>query len=61
MPKDSITKPDNFLADTVNAKRRRFGYVDGFRFGLGFFVAGLLLTVIVGGLAWALVAYGHVH
>ncbi len=61
MAKDTITKPDNFLADAMTAKRRRIGYVDGFRFGLGFFVAGLLLVFIVGGLAWAITVLGHIR
>jgi hypothetical protein len=58
--KDS-PKQDNFLADVGRPKRPRLGYVDGFRFGLGFFVAGLLLIVIIGSGAWLLVTFAHVR
>lgn len=53
------TKPDHFLADAVKAKTSRVSYSDGFRFGFGFFVAGVLVTLILGGLSWA--AYGLMH
>jgi hypothetical protein len=55
MPKKP--KPDNFLAEALRPRSSRIvGYLDGFRFGFGFFIAGLLISVILGGLAWGLIA-----
>ncbi|HEX3082075.1 MAG TPA: hypothetical protein VHQ86_02375 [Candidatus Saccharimonadia bacterium] len=52
--KDFNPKHDNFLADAVHTKQRHLGYMDGFRFGFGFFVAGLVIALILAGLAWAI-------
>ena len=53
-------KHDNFLIDAVKPKPRpphtSLGYVDGFRFGFGFFIAGLVVAIILGILAWGAVA-----
>ena len=49
-------KKDNFLADAVQAREPILSYRDGFRFGFGFFIAGLVVSLLVGGLAWAIVA-----
>jgi len=54
-------KPDHFLADAIKAKSQKVSYGDGFRFGFGFFIAGLLITVIVSGLAWGAYALMHLH
>jgi hypothetical protein len=59
--KDISSKHDNFLADAVKAKDQRLGYLDGLRFGLGFFMAGLITTVILGGLSWAVIVSLHLH
>lgn len=56
-----MNKSDNFLADATRAARPKVGYVDGFRFGIGFFVAGLLMLLIVGGLTYAAITFGHLH
>jgi hypothetical protein len=57
MKKDTSVKHDNFLADAVKpARSKHIGYLDGFRFGFGFFTAGLLVTLILAGLSWAMVA-----
>jgi hypothetical protein len=52
---------DNFLAEAVHGKKRAdsIGYVDGFRFGFGFFIAGLLIALILGGGAWGVVVLLH--
>lgn len=51
---------DNFLVEAVHGKDRgRIGYVDGFRFGFGFFIAGLLIAIILGGGTWAAVTFLH--
>jgi hypothetical protein len=56
MPKKKA-KHDNFLADAIiDRDQRVLGYLDGFRFGVGFFVAGVLLSLILGVLTWGLVA-----
>ncbi len=47
-------KSDNFLRDEINEQRSRFNYVDGFRFGFGFFIAWLLGLLLVGLAAWGL-------
>ncbi len=50
-------KPDHFLADAVGTRRPvTLSYRDGFRFGIGFMVAMLLIWTILGGLCWAAVA-----
>ena len=56
-----MPKHDNFLADAINSKDKRVGYTDGFRFGFGFFVAGLLVTLLVGGIAWGVILALNLH
>jgi hypothetical protein len=56
-----ITKHDNFLADAIKPKVPRLGYLDGLRFGLGFFMAGLITAVFLGGLTWAIIVTMHLH
>jgi hypothetical protein len=55
------TRPDNFLAEAVKSKPVRLSYFDGFRFGIGFFVANLLMLLILGALAWGVVLAFHLH
>lgn len=61
------TKPDKFLLDAVRGKARpplrpgSISYADGFRFGFGFFIAGLVVTLILGAIAWATAALLHLH
>jgi hypothetical protein len=48
-------KHDHFLADVArNNHNRRVSYWDGFRFGLGFITANLLVLVVLSGLTWLL-------
>jgi len=47
-------KSDNFLRDEIQQERSRFNYIDGFRFGFGFFIAFLLGLLLVGLVAWGL-------
>lgn len=56
-------KHDNFLADAIKPPKpnQRVGYLDGFRFGFGFFIAGLLITISLAGLAWGVVLLLHLH
>jgi hypothetical protein len=54
-------KPDHFLADAIKAKTPRVSYTEGFRFGFGFFVAGLLVSIILGGLSWGAYTLMHLH
>jgi hypothetical protein len=56
-----MVKHDNFLADITQTKKQKVSYVDGFRFGFGFFIAGLLITVILGLLTWGIILLLHVH
>lgn len=56
-----MPKHDNFLADAIHTKDKRIGYTDGFRFGFGFFVAGLFVTLLVGAVAWGIVAAFNIH
>jgi hypothetical protein len=56
-----MVKHDNFLADITAAKKPRISYVDGFRFGFGFFLAGLFLALILGLLTWGIILLMHVH
>jgi hypothetical protein len=61
-----MPKSDNFLVDAIGPKAKvkpptGLSYVDGFRFGFGFFIAGLLIAVILGALATALVFAFHLH
>ncbi len=46
---------ENFLADAVSPRGRQLTYADGFRFGLGFVVASLLVWLVLGGLTWAVI------
>jgi len=58
----TTSKHDTFLADAVRPPQERtgrLGYLDGFRFGFGFFISGLLIALILGGLAWGVVAVMH--
>jgi len=55
-------KPDTFLIDAVKRPQpplTRLGYLDGFRFGFGFFIAGLLVALILSLLSW--VAWSLMH
>jgi hypothetical protein len=52
---------DNFLSDVVRPRTKHISYSDGFRFGVGLITAQLLIGLIVGGLAWALVAAFKLH
>jgi hypothetical protein len=56
-----MEKHDNFLADIKVAKKPRVSYVDGFRFGFGFFLAGLFLALILGLLTWGAILLLHMH
>ena len=57
-----MPKHDNFLADAINPNQaRRVGYLDGFRFGFGFFISGLFISLILGGLTWGIIAAFHLH
>jgi len=52
---------DNFLSDVVRPRTKHVSYGDGFRFGIGLITAQLLVGLIVGGLAWALVVAFRLH
>ncbi len=52
---------DNFLSDVVRPRSKHISYSDGFRFGVGLMVAQLFIGLIVGGLAWAIVAAFKLH
>ena len=58
-----MPKHDNFLADAVKPSRpdKHIGYFDGFRFGLGFFVSGLLVAIVLGGLTWGIMYAMQAH
>ena len=58
---EKMVKHDNFLADIKQPKKARISYVDGFRFGFGFFLAGLFLTLILGLLTWCIILLMHLH
>lgn len=52
----------DFLADISRPKTmHRMTFGDGFRLGIGLMTAQLLLALIVGGLAWALVVAFKLH
>ena len=55
-----MPKHDNFLADSVKPRQRHIGYLDGLRFGFGFFISGLILALILGGMSWGIIALMHV-
>lgn len=53
---------NNFLADINHRKPvHHVTYGDGFRFGIGILTAHLLIALILGGLAWALVIAFKLH
>ena len=52
---------DNFLVDAVRPHSRRLTYGDGFRLGIGIITAQLLVSLLVGGLAWALIVAFKPH
>ncbi len=53
------SKHDTFLADVGRgARERRVSYWDGFRFGLGFITANLLVLVVLGALCWLMALMG---
>jgi hypothetical protein len=57
-----LHKHDNFLADAIKIPRQRqLGYLDGFRFGIGFFVSGLLIALVLGGLTWGAIVLLHIQ
>ena len=49
-------KPDTFLVDAIKKPKSTASahhtYMDGLRFGFGFFTAGLIMTLILGLLTW---------
>jgi hypothetical protein len=60
-----MPKSDTFLVDAIGPKSKvkpqgGLSYVDGFRFGFGFFIAGLLITTILGGCVWAAILLLHI-
>ena len=54
-----MPRHDNFLAHTVKARQPHITYQDGMRFGFGFFIAGLVVLLVIGGLAWGIVVAFH--
>ena len=52
---------DNFLADAIHPQSRGLTVADGFKLGIGFITAQLIVALIVGGLAWALVVAFKLH
>jgi hypothetical protein len=56
-----MTKHDNFLADAVRPKHKQMGYVEGFKFGVGFFLAALFIALILAGLTFGIVVAFHLH
>ncbi len=50
----------NFLDDEGESPTG-LSYREGFRFGLGFMLAWLVVMLIVGGLAWAVATLTHIH
>jgi hypothetical protein len=55
MATDKSDKSDNFLSEAIKSTKPRFSYWDGFRFGVGFFIAGLLMTLLLSAITWGLV------
>lgn len=53
--KKSQSASDNFLFDAIKTKPKHLSVGDGFRFGVGFVLGQLLVALVVGGLAWAIV------
>ena len=56
-----MAKHDNFLADAIKPQQKRLGYMDGFRFGFGFFISGLFITVVLAALAWGIMLALHLN
>jgi hypothetical protein len=57
-----MTKPhDNFLAEAIAPRHKHISYQDGFRFGIGFFIAQLLTALILAGLTWGIIILFHLH
>jgi hypothetical protein len=56
-----MTNHDNFLADAVRPKHKQLGYFDGFKFGVGFFIAGLFIALILAGLTYGVILALHLH
>jgi len=54
-----MPRHDNFLADTVKARQPHITYQDGLRFGFGFFIAGLVIALVISGLTWGIVTVFH--
>jgi hypothetical protein len=54
-------KRDNFLADAVAPRQKGVSYLDGFRFGFGFFIALLLVGLIVAGISWGVIVALNIH
>ena len=52
---------DNFLVDAVRPLSKALSIGDGFKFGLGFITAGLLMGLIIAGLTWAIVLAFKLH
>ena len=52
---------DNFLADISKHKGRSLTYRDGLRFGLGFAIANLIITLLVIGAIVGLAMWLHLH
>jgi len=49
-----MKKNDTFLKDAVESERERVNFIDGFRFGFGFFIAWVVGLLLVGLVAWGL-------
>lgn len=58
-----VKSSNTFLADELGRNRPRpsLTVMDGFRFGIGAMIAVLLITVIVGGLTWAMIVGVRLH
>jgi hypothetical protein len=56
----TIPKHDTFLADSIKPRQRNLGYMDGFRFGFGFFISGLVIVLVIGGLSWGVITLLHI-
>ena len=60
-PKTSARSRDNFLVDAIHPQSKGLTFGDGFRLGIGFITAQLLVLLIIGGIAWALVIAFKLH
>ncbi len=53
---------DHFLADAIKPTRtKQLSFFDGFRFGLGFFIATLLCLLIIAAITWGFMMAFHLH